>query len=172
MKTILTCLTFTIIFFSCKSNQEKIKPIVENITESVYASGTVKTKNQYQVFSTVGGIINKILVTENDLVKKGSPLMLVSNETSKISRKNALLAANYADLSSNEEKLADLKNNIALAQSKYSTVFDLPWFGAKKNLDKTCLHWWYYFRISYCTFGSWFGFSFNSINGCRFSYFA
>src|SRR6187455_2118223 len=117
MKTIFTCLTFTIIFYSCKSNQEKTKPTVENITESVYASGIVKTKNQYQVFSTVSGIINKILVTENDLVKNGAPLMLVSNETSRITRENAVLAANYADLNTNKDKLTDLENSIAFAES-------------------------------------------------------
>src|SRR5688572_14505441 len=98
MKSVLTFLSLIIIFYSCNSRWEKTKPAVENITESVYASGIIKTRDQYQVFSTVSGIINKIFVTENDLVEKGTPLMLVSNETSKISRENALLVANYADL--------------------------------------------------------------------------
>lgn len=132
MKTLFTCLTFAIIFYSCKSTQEKTKPVVEKITESVYASGIVKTKNQYQVFSTVSGIINKILVTENDLVKNGAPLMLVSNETSKITRENAVLAANYADLNTNKDKLTDLENSIAFAESKYSN--DSAIFKRQQNL--------------------------------------
>ena len=132
MRIKLSCLIFILIFFSCNNNPEKTKPVLENITESVYASGIIKTKNQYQVFSTVNGIINKILVTENDLVKTGTPLLLVSNETSKISRENALLAANYAKLNTNQEKLADLQNSIVFAQSKYNN--DSSIFKRQQNL--------------------------------------
>jgi len=120
MRIKLSCSIFILIFSSCNNNAEKTKPVLENITESVYASGIIKTKNQYQVFSTVNGIIKKMLVTENDLVKTGTPLMVVSNEASKISRENALLAANYANLNNNQEKLADLQNSIVFAQSKYN----------------------------------------------------
>ena len=45
------CLLFLFIsaLFSCKNNQEKIKPEIKSITESVYASGIIKSKDQYQV---------------------------------------------------------------------------------------------------------------------------
>ena len=111
---------FSILFFSCNKKGETTKPATENISESVYASGIIKTKNQYQVFSTVSGNISKIFVTENDRVKTGSPLMIISDETSRLNVRNASLASNYADLNANREKLVDLKNNIALAQSKCS----------------------------------------------------
>jgi HlyD family secretion protein len=132
MRIILVCFMFTILFSSCSREQEKISPSIENITESVYASGIIKTKNQYQVFSTVAGNIEKILVTENDLIKKGAPLILVSNRASKITRENALLAADYADVKSNGEKLNDLKNSIALAQSKAQN--DSALFKRQQNL--------------------------------------
>jgi HlyD family secretion protein len=113
-------LLFPLLFFiSCGNKVEQTKPVVENITESVYAAGVINAKNQYQVFSTVSGIINKIVVTENDLVKAGSPLMLVGDETTKINRENASLSADYASINANREKLAELKNNIILAQNKY-----------------------------------------------------
>jgi len=44
---------------ACKQRQEKIVPAVERITEAVYASGFVKSTNQYQVFSTVSGLVQK-----------------------------------------------------------------------------------------------------------------
>lgn len=116
----LSCFIFAIFLISCNNKGEKTKPATENITESVYASGIVKTKNQYQVFSTVSGNISKIFVTENDLVKAGSPLMTISDETSRFNLRNASLASNYADINANRGKLIDLKNNIALAQSKCS----------------------------------------------------
>ncbi len=119
MKILLAGLWLTIIVGSCGKHTEKTTPVVGPITASVYASGIIKTKNQYQVFSTVTGIIKSILVTENDSVKKGSPLLLISNEISRISRENASLAASYSELGSNEEKLADLRNNIAFAESKF-----------------------------------------------------
>lgn len=107
------------VFSCCNNRREEIKPMIQNITESVYAAGTIKTKNQYEVVPTVTGIINKLYVKENDLVEAGTPLMQVSDETSKLNRQNAALAANYATLSVNREKLTDLENNITLARSKY-----------------------------------------------------
>ena len=107
-------------FISCIDKTEKTNAVRENITESVYASAIVKTENQYQVFATVNGIINKLFVTENDLVKKGAPLMQVTDESSTIDRKKASLESSYAEVSANREKLAEAKNSIALAQSKAS----------------------------------------------------
>ena len=121
-----------VLFFSCKNKTEKTKPITENITESVYASAIIKSKDQYQAFAIVNGIIKKIFVTENDLVKKGDPLMQVMDKSSTINRENASLAAGYADLNTNKEKLIDAKNSIALAQSKCSN--DSLLYQRQKNL--------------------------------------
>jgi multidrug efflux pump subunit AcrA (membrane-fusion protein) len=40
-------------------NSEGIKPTVGTVTESVYASGIIKADNQYTVYSTVNGILQK-----------------------------------------------------------------------------------------------------------------
>jgi len=63
-------LLVALLIFSCKSKKETLKPTVENISSSIYASGLVKTKNQYQVFANVNGIIDEIFVSEGDMVKK------------------------------------------------------------------------------------------------------
>lgn len=128
----LTCLTFIIIFFSCKQKQEKTKPVTENITESVYAAGIIKTKNQYQVFSTVNGLIQQILVTEGDIVKKGDPLIRVLNETSQLYADNAKLSADYAAVKANMDKLNEFKINIDLAKSKKDN--DLLLLQRQRNL--------------------------------------
>jgi HlyD family secretion protein len=117
---------------SCNEKIPNTKPVTGIITESVYAAGVIKSKNQYQVYSTVTGIINKIVVTENDEVRKGDPLILVVDETSKLNSKNAKEASAYADLSQNKEKLTDLKNTIGLAQNKYSS--DSLIFKRQQNL--------------------------------------
>ncbi|WP_114779161.1 efflux RND transporter periplasmic adaptor subunit [Botryobacter ruber] len=103
---------------SCKGEQETTTPTVEPITESVYASGIVKSRNQYQVFSKVNGLVQQVLVDEGDTVKQGEPIIRLVNETSRLSAENARLAAEYAALSANTEKLNELKANIDLAKTK------------------------------------------------------
>ena len=91
---------------------------MERITESVYASGIIKSKNQYQVFSTVGGLIQQIMVKEGDVVKKGDPLFVIKSETSKLNTENAQLAADFADVRTKTERLDELKSTIETARSK------------------------------------------------------
>lgn len=132
MKIAIALLLGSLPFNSCNTTTEKTMPVAENITESVYASAIIKTKNQYQVFAKVNGIINKIFVTENDLVRKGDSLMQVRDKSSTINRENASLAAGYAAVNTNREKLTDAKNSIALAKSK--CINDSLLYQRQKNL--------------------------------------
>jgi HlyD family secretion protein len=126
--------TFSIILIasSCKHDNEKTSPTVQSISESVYASGIVKSKNQYQVYSTVSGLIQEILVSEGDVVKKGDPIMKLLNEPSKLNAINAKLSADYADLKVNADKLSEAKANTELAQSKMKN--DSLLFERQRNL--------------------------------------
>lgn len=114
----VSCLFLAIFLFACKNKKETIKPSLENISSSIYASGTLKSKNQYQVFGTVTGIITDVLISEGDLVKKGSPLFLIQNETQILNKENAELAANFSDANANESKLSDAKLAIDFAFNK------------------------------------------------------
>ena len=105
-------------FASCKSKQEKVKPITEKITESVYASGIIKSNNQYKVFSTVNGVIASIAVKEGDVVKKGDAIMKLVNTNAQLNTKNAALSADYAAVNANAEKLHELQINTNLAKLK------------------------------------------------------
>lgn len=116
MKQFLAPLLIGLTFYSCKNKQEQAQATVEDISESVYASGTVKSKNQYQVFSTVNGIIQDILVNEGELVSKGTPIIRILNVASKLNAENAQLAANLAN--ANQDKLNELKANIEIAKIK------------------------------------------------------
>lgn len=118
MKFNISIFFLLIALISCKKKVEKIHPSIENISESVYASGSLKSKNQYQVFANVNGIIQNILVSEGDTVTEGTPLLTISNETSKLNTENAKLAANFSDYNANSAKLNELKINIDLAKSK------------------------------------------------------
>jgi HlyD family secretion protein len=111
-------LLFVLLLSACQKQPEKTQPTVEKITESVYASGVIKSKNQYQVFATVSGLIQKILVQEGDIVKKGDPLFIVENETSKLNAENAKLSVDFAERNTNGDRLNELKGAIETARSK------------------------------------------------------
>ena len=118
MKIYLTGFILSVTFFACSKPVENTKPVIENITESVYAAGIVKAKNQYEVFSTVNGLISKILVTEGDTVNKGDALLIVQNETARLNKDNAQLSADYNAFNASQDKLNELKLNIDQAKNK------------------------------------------------------
>jgi multidrug efflux pump subunit AcrA (membrane-fusion protein) len=117
-KTGLPILMVVFLFCSCRQNNETVKPITSGITESVYASGIIKSKDQYEVYSTASGIIKEIFVKEGDLVEAGTPLLLISSESQRLSKSNAELAAVLSDFNANQGKLNEAKLQEELAYSK------------------------------------------------------
>ena len=112
---------FSILFLlllSCNQKDASITPEIRDITESVYASGFVKSKDQYEVFSKYNGVIEKILVEEGTHVKKGQALFQLDNADSKIMTENARISSIASDFKVNADKLEELENNIVLARKK------------------------------------------------------
>lgn len=126
-----------VIFFliACNQNKEETTtPVIQNITESVYASGIVKSRNQYQVFSTVNGILAQKKVSEGDTVQKGDVLVTLLNEAQRLNSENAELAATYSSVAYNTDRLNELKINIDLARAKMQN--DSSLFQRQQNLWK------------------------------------
>jgi HlyD family secretion protein len=116
MKKFIYCTLF--LFVACGTKQEKIKPIVKSISESIYASGTIVSKNQYKAFSTVSGIVDKIYVSEGDSVVVGTPLLFISSKTQQLNKENARLSAAFSDIKANQGKLEEAKLLIDLSKNK------------------------------------------------------
>ncbi|SMD45371.1 Multidrug efflux pump subunit AcrA (membrane-fusion protein) [Aquiflexum balticum DSM 16537] len=108
-----------LLFFSCSSSEEKIFPKRENISESVYASGLIKARYQYQAFANANGIVQEIFIDEGDTVDIGTPILSISNATTKLNRENAELNRAYADRQANQAKLKDLELSIEYSKAKY-----------------------------------------------------
>jgi HlyD family secretion protein len=121
-----------IFLFSCKSKTEKVKPTISPVTESIYASGLLKSKDQYQAFATVNGIIDKVFVAEGDTVKEGAPILSIFNESQRLSKENAELAAHFSDFNANQDKLNDARQQLDLAKSKMK--IDSALFFRQKSL--------------------------------------
>ncbi|MCO4291985.1 efflux RND transporter periplasmic adaptor subunit [Solitalea sp. MAHUQ-68] len=135
----------TFLFLSCNRKKEIITPEVKNITESVYASGIIKSENQYEVYTKANGIVNRIAVKEGDYVKKGQLLFRIENPNAKLSVDNARLNAEVNDYYTNSEKLKEAYNSIQLALknlSNDSLVFErqkMLWnqnIGSKVELEQ------------------------------------
>jgi HlyD family secretion protein len=132
MNTKILFIVLLTFFFSCKKKQEKISPTIESITESVYASGIIKSKNQYKVFSTVNGLISEVLVTEGDTVKQGDVIIKLQNTTAELNSENAKITADYNAVNANAERLNELQININLAKAKMEEDASLQ--SRQKNL--------------------------------------
>ena len=117
MKLIGSILTIFLLI-SCGEEQEKVNPVEENITESVYASGIVKSSDQYQVFSPVNGIIQRIFVTEGDSIKQGGSILQVTNELARLNIEGAQLGVESASINANRDKLNELQANINFLKTK------------------------------------------------------
>lgn len=91
-----------------------MKPIME----SVYASGILKSKDQYQAFVSVNGIIKHIFVKEGDTVKQGEPILSVLNETQRLNKENAELAYAFNNLNANRGKLDEARMFMQLSKDK------------------------------------------------------
>lgn len=92
--------------------------MVKPITESVYASGIVKSSGQYKVFSTVTGLVQDIYVQDGDTVVKNSPILKLSGKTAVLNQQSAVLDRQYHEQKAMGESLKDLEIQIELAKNK------------------------------------------------------
>jgi HlyD family secretion protein len=110
---------FVFLLSSCGKKAEEYTVSEESITESVYASGTIKSKNQYQVFSKTNGLVEEVYAEEGALIKKGDPILRLSNPSSRLNAANSKLALELANQNARGEKLRELQVGIELAKNKY-----------------------------------------------------
>lgn len=129
-------LTILLLLFlgSCQSKEDMINPSVKPLMEAVYASGFVRSQNEYEVFSEGEGYVVEKLVNDGDVVKKGDVLFVLSADQSnaryQIAKQNAELAARNAH--ANSAVLTELQAALKSAESKVK--FDSTNYLRYKNL--------------------------------------
>lgn len=136
------------LLFACTNKVENTFPTIEKITHSVYASGVVKSYNQYQVYSKVNGIITQILVQDGALIRKGQAIIKLSDDAQKLNYENAKLLANFSDANTNKEKLQQALTELDVAKLKMENELSLLerqkqlWsqeIGTKNDIDQRAL---------------------------------
>lgn len=121
MKHWLAGIFMVALITGCKKKVETIYPQIQAISESVYASGVVKSVNQYQVFPKNSGIISSLKIKEGDFVEKGQILFEIANPSAKLNIENAELNFENASIKSNQERLRDAVIAKDLAYQKLRT---------------------------------------------------
>jgi multidrug efflux pump subunit AcrA (membrane-fusion protein) len=116
----LLLLTVLLSAVACSEERESTTPTIGPITESVYASGTVKALAQYTVYPVVNGIVTHVLVLEGDTVKAGDALFRIDDRSSEIGERSARLNIELLEqnASAGSPILAQLKANLSAARSK------------------------------------------------------
>lgn len=109
---------FSIVVVGCSTPTKNYRVIKSTITESVYASGNIESTNQYQLFSTVNGVIDSIYVSEGEFLNKGEKILKISNEIAQLSLENSSLQMNFNRLDNNKNKLKELQLSIEVAATK------------------------------------------------------
>jgi len=135
----------SLIVFSCsKKDSDEIKPTKGTITESVYASGVVKSENQYTVFSTVNGILQNINVTAGATISKGQSLFQIESDKAALNTENARLAYQLSQesnryiqdkISEMEAKVQAAKDKLALDQSIYNRNKNIKQYNVISEVD-------------------------------------
>ena len=74
------------LFMSCAQKQESTEVIETAISESVYASGSIKSDQQYQVYAKVTGTLSEILVEAGQKVKKNQVILKIKSENATLSK--------------------------------------------------------------------------------------
>jgi HlyD family secretion protein len=108
----------SLVLMACGNKTETISPEKTNISESVYASGFVKSENQYDVHTKINGVVAEIYVKEGTRVTKGTPILRIDNSNSKLNSENARLVASANDYASNQGKLKEARDAIDMARKK------------------------------------------------------
>lgn len=119
---------------SCQHKQEKTKAKINTITESVYASGIVKAKQQYYLYPSVSGVLKKKYVSPGEQVTVNQDLFLIENNISLLNTENAELAYALAkeNAASNSTVINDLKINLEQAADKLT--YDSSLYFRQKSL--------------------------------------
>lgn len=119
-KIFIFSLSILIAFISCKKEKESIQVTSSDITESVYASGKVKAIDQYNVYSTVNGVLQNIIVNVDDNITKGQTLLELDNITSELNTENARIALDLSAENNRKgsDKLEEIELNANLALEK------------------------------------------------------
>ncbi|TAE21047.1 MAG: HlyD family efflux transporter periplasmic adaptor subunit [Cytophagales bacterium] len=112
--TLLTVLT------ACNRSTEGIAPTYRDLTEAVYASGSVYPRSEYTVTADATGVLQQRLVNEGDSIRKGQLLFVLESTVENAQQQAAATALRQAqaNLNTNSPVLAELEAQVRNARTR------------------------------------------------------
>ncbi len=117
----MSIIILSILIFSC-SRENETKPIVQDIKELVFASGTLEWKNSYNLTAQTDGILKDVNFEIGDAVTKDKVLAKIENKSNLVNTQTAKeeLAISKENLSTSSPALQQAQQNITFAEQKYN----------------------------------------------------
>lgn len=121
MKNVILILVFSFALISCGKKINETKPIRKDVTETVFASGTLEPDNKHNLIAQSEGYIIDLKFNNGDEVKEGQVLAVIDNKTNSINASSAeILTAIAAQNASNEgPTLKQAQANLKLLEEKF-----------------------------------------------------
>lgn len=120
MKKLISIALLLIVIASCGNKDNEVSPVYRDITETVFASGTLEPEGKYNLTSQSDGYLVSLNFKEGDIVKTGDILAVVDNQPNKYNEESAqqLLSISQKNISDNAPALKQTEINIGLAKEK------------------------------------------------------
>ena len=133
MKQFLFLISGFVMLLSCKQ-QQVVKPEMKQLTEAVYASGTLIPENEYKVVAATDGFLESALVKEGDTVKKGQLLFRLTNndQQAQVHAAAQLVQKTLPVTGSNSPAVMEIENRLAAAKIRLEN--DRQQYERYKNL--------------------------------------
>ncbi|GAB3899145.1 efflux RND transporter periplasmic adaptor subunit [Larkinella knui] len=114
-----TLLAFAIAY-GCNRKEEGIHPALKDLTEAVYASGSIYPRNEYKVLANADGTLQQKLVSEGDSVRRNQLLFVLEGITQGAREQAAanIYRQSQANLGANSPVLAELEAQVRTAQTR------------------------------------------------------
>jgi multidrug efflux pump subunit AcrA (membrane-fusion protein) len=118
--SIFLSIILAILMFSCGKKTETATVQRKDITEMVFATGSLKADDEYLVAAQTDGYLKNINFEEGDMVNAGKVLAVIDNKQSlvNVNQTGKLLAIAKANASENAPLLQQINININLAKEK------------------------------------------------------
>lgn len=120
MKNSIIAFISIIVFVSCEKKTIETQPVIKNITETVFASGTLEPVFKYNLTAQSEGYLIEMNFKEGDLVKTGFALARIDNKQNEFnsSASDKLLKIAKNNVSDNAPALKQMEENIRVAENK------------------------------------------------------
>ena len=118
-KIIITILV-TVLLTSCGKKTQEAKPIRKDVTETVFASGTLEAKNTYILKALTEGYLSSINFEDGDLIKAGAILAVIDNKESSYNNQSAkdLFVIAQNNTQNNAPAISQAQNTININKQK------------------------------------------------------